>query len=85
MADPLPNLIDRRPNSLWPNSPLFWYRQNAKGETVVGTSYSGLVKGFSSTGRRVESLEAAAAAVRTARALVVAQWTAKGWRYEEIN
>ena len=86
IEDPtLPNLTSRRPESRWTGKGLFWYARASDGAVIVGTLYSGVAVGFAATGRRYESLDAAAAAVRAARRLVADQWAAKGWAYTFAN
>ena len=77
----LPNLTDDRANHVYGPGPhrLFWYARATDGAVIVGTMFAGQAKGFSPTGRRYESLEAATQAVREARELVAAHWTRQGW------
>lgn len=81
----LPNLLDERPNSLFPHSALFSYSRNSKGETVVRTVYSGLVAGHSAGGRRFPTLAEAVASVQAARDVVAADWTRRGWTFTRVN
>lgn len=86
ITDPtLPNLTDDRQGAQLVEGQLYTYSRNADGSVHVRAGYAGLGDGIGSGGRRYESLEAAAAAVRVARVKVAARWASKGWPHREIN
>jgi hypothetical protein len=88
ITDPtLPNLLDARPNHVYGpgQHPLYVYSYNQDGSINVRTIFAGMGDGIGASGKRFETLAAAAEAVRVARARTISKWNIHSWPYEVIN